>query len=399
MRVQTSRNALITLGVLWLSGACLRLTILAVPPLLPLIRSDLHLSATAVGMLISLPVALFSLAALPGSLLISRLGTLPTLVGGLLIVALGAALRGVSPNASTLFAATAVMGCGVAIIQPSMPVIVRQWMPARVGFGTATYSNGLMMGQLLPTLVTLPLLLPWLHGNWRLSLAIWSVPVGLTAVIVAFLAPRPARTRGQVTAGDNSSTGRAKWWPDWRNRLVWRLGIMFGSVNAAYFAANAFLPVYLVDAARPDLVSRAVTALNFGQIPGSFLLLIFAGRLERRAWPYVAAGSLGLVSVLGLVFAVGKWTVAWAALLSFCSGSALILGLSLPALLCAPEDVGPTSAAMFTVSYGGAVIVALVSGAAWDQAGNPRLAFVPIGLCAIVLAVSAMAMRRRRELL
>jgi CP family cyanate transporter-like MFS transporter len=399
MRVQTSRNALITLGVLWLSGACLRLTILAVPPLLPLIRSDLHLSATAVGMLISLPVALFSLAALPGSLLISRLGTLPTLVGGLLIVALGAALRGVSPNAATLFAATAVMGCGVAIIQPSMPVIVRQWMPARVGFGTATYSNGLMMGQLLPTLVTLPLLLPWLHGNWRLSLAIWSVPVGLTAVIVAFLAPRPARTPGQVTAGDNSSTGRAKWWPDWRNSLVWRLGIMFGSVNAAYFAANAFLPVYLVDAARPDLVSRAVTALNFGQIPGSFLLLIFAGRLERRAWPYIAAGSLGLVSVLGLVFAVGKWTVGWAALLSFCSGSALILGLSLPALLCAPEDVGPTSAAMFTVSYGGAVIVALVSGAAWDLAGNPRLAFVPIGLCAIVLVVSAMALRRKGELL
>lgn len=398
MRVQTSRNALITLGVLWLSGACLRLTILAVPPLLPLIRSDLHLSATAVGLLISLPVALFSLAALPGSLLIARLGTLPTLVAGLLTVALGAALRGVSPNATTLYAATAVMGCGVAIIQPSMPVIVRQWMPARVGFGTATFSNGLMMGQLLPTLITLPLLLPWLHGNWRLSLAIWSVPVGLTAVIVAFLAPRPAMP-GQVTAEDNASTARAKWWPDWRNSLVWRLGIMFGSINAAYFAANAFLPVYLVDAARPDLVSRAVTALNFGQIPGSFLLLIFAGRLERRAWPYIVAGSLGLVSVLGLVFAVGKWTVVWAALLSLCSGSALILGLSLPALLCAPEDVGRTSAAMFTVSYGGAVVVALVSGAAWDLAGNPRLAFVPIALCSIVLAVSAMALRRRRELL
>ena len=75
---------------------------------------------------------------------------------------------------------------------------------------------------------------------------------------------------------------------------------MFGSVNAAYFAANAFLPVYLVDAGHPDLVSRAVTALNFGQIPGSFLLLIFAGRLERRAWPYIAAGSLQIVSVLRL---------------------------------------------------------------------------------------------------
>lgn len=399
MKVQTSRIFLITVGLLWLCGAALRLTILAVPPLLPLIRSDLHLSATAVGLLISLPVALFSLAALPGSLLIARLGTLRTLVGGLLIVALGAALRGVSPNTAALFAATTIMGFGVAIMQPSMPAIVRQWLPTHVGFGTATYSNGLMMGQLLPTLVTLPLLLPWLHGNWRLSLAMWSGPVALTAVIVTLLAPRPNSTPAQVTVGNNFSNARAKWWPDWRNSLVWRLGIMFGSVNAAYFAANAYLPVYLVDAGRPDLVGSAVTALNFGQLPGSFLLLVFAGKLERRAWPYIAAGSLAFVSVLGLVFALGRWTFVWAGLLSFCSGSALILGLSLPPLLSAPEDVARTSAAMFTVSYGGAVIIALISGAAWDLTGVPRLAFGPIALCAIVLVVSALVLRRKRELL
>jgi CP family cyanate transporter-like MFS transporter len=227
----------------------------------------------------------------------------------------------------------------------------------------------------------------------------WSVPVALTAVIVVLLAPRPTGTPAQMNAGNSFSTAPAKWWPDWRNSLVWRLGIMFGSINAAYFAANAFLPVYLVDAARPDLVSRAVTALNFGQLPGSFLLLIFAGRLERRVWPYIAAGSLELVSVLGLVFAIGKWTVVWAGLLSFCSGSALILGLSLPPLLSAPGDVARTSAAMFTVSYGGAVIVALISGAAWDLGGNPRLAFVPIGLCAILLVVSAMVLRHKHELI
>jgi CP family cyanate transporter-like MFS transporter len=399
MTVRTSKNVLIALVLLWLCGAGSRLTLLAVPPLLPLIRSDLHLSATAVGLLISLPVALFSLAALPGSLLVARLGTLPTLVGGLLVVALGAALRGVSPGTATLFSATVVMGFGVAIMQTSAPAIVRQWLPAHIGFGTATYSNGLMIGQLLPTLITLPLLLPWLNGNWRLALAMWSLPVALTAAVVGVLAPRPAGTPGEATAESCLASVRTKWWPDWNNSLVWRLGIMFGSVNAPYFVANAFLPVYLADAARPDLVGSAVTALNFGQLPASFLLLIFAGRLERRAWPYIAAASIELVSVLGLVFAVGRWTPVWAALFSFATGSGLILGLSLPPLLSAPGDVARTAAAMFTLSYGGAVVVALISGAAWDLLGNPRSAFVPIGLCAIVLAASAVALRRRRELL
>jgi len=399
MRVRISKDTLIAVVLLWLCGAGSRITLLAVPPLLPLIRSDLHLSATAVGLLISLPVALFSLAALPGSLLVARLGTLRTLVGGLLIVALGAALRGVSPNTVTLFGATIVMGFGVAIMQTSVPAIVRQWLPAHIGFGAATYSNGLLIGQILPTLVTLPLLLPWLNGNWRLSLAMWSLPVALTAAVVGFLAPRPAGMSAQVTAGNNFSTGQAKWWPDWNNRLVWRLGILFGSINAPYFAASAYLPVYLVDAARPDLVGSAVTALNFGQLPASFLLLIFAGRLERRAWPYIAAGSLELVSLLGLVFAVGRWTPLWAALFSLATGSGLILGLSLPPLLSAPGDVARTSAAMFTISYAGAVAVALIGGAVWDLLGSPRSAFVPIGLCAIVAVVAAMALRRRRELL
>jgi CP family cyanate transporter-like MFS transporter len=396
--MRLTRNLLVTLGLLWLSGIGLRLTILAVPPVLPLIRSDLHLSATAVGLLVSLPVALFSLAALPGSLLIARLGVLRTLAGGLLIVALGAALRGVGMSAISLFAATVVMGFGVAIMQPSMPVVVQAWLPAHVGFGTATYSNGLMIGQLVPTLVTGYWLLARFHGNWRLSLAVWSIPVGLTAVMVVFLAPRPASRLRPAATAKALSPGPVQWWPDWKNRLIWRLGIMFGSVNAIYFASNAFLPVYLADAGRPELVGTAVRALNFGQIPGSFLLLIFAGRLERRLWPYLAAGLLQLVSVLGLVFAVGPWTAVCAGVLSFASGSALILGLSLPPLLSAPPDVARISAAMFTVSYGSAVLVALLAGALWDMTGIPRLAFGPIGLCALVLVVSAAFMARKREL-
>ena len=37
------RRLLISLGLLWLAGAALRMTVLAVPPLLPLIHGDLDL--------------------------------------------------------------------------------------------------------------------------------------------------------------------------------------------------------------------------------------------------------------------------------------------------------------------------------------------------------------------
>ena len=76
------------LCLLWLGGITLRVTILAVPPVIPLIHDDLHLSETQVGLLMGLPLAMFAIAAVPGSLLVARFGALRTLMIGMVITAL-----------------------------------------------------------------------------------------------------------------------------------------------------------------------------------------------------------------------------------------------------------------------------------------------------------------------
>jgi CP family cyanate transporter-like MFS transporter len=379
-------------ALLWLAGAGLRLTILAVPPVITLIRGDFGLNATQVGLLGSIPPALFAIAALLGSLLVARLGVNGAPAGGLAIVAVGSALRGLSGSYAGLLATTIVMSAGVAIMQPVMPSAVRRWLPGHIGFGTAIYTNGLLVGEALPVVLTIPFLLPWLGGGWRTALVAWSLPVAAIAACAALLGPRPPpRSAG-------ASAPRAGWLPDWRRPLVWQLGAVFCCINAIYFSANSFLPIYLKSVGRLDLVSAALAGLNLGQIPASLLLLAVAGRIERRAWPYVASGAASLVAVGGLVFMVGAATPWWAALLGFSDASALIIGLTLPALLCEPEDVARTAAGTFALSYGGAVLLALASGAAWDLTGRPSLAFVPMAACAAGLAAGAWWMRVRGEL-
>ena len=380
----------VAVTLLWLAGNGLRLTILAVPPVIAMIRDEFSMSATEVGLLSSVPPALFAVAALGGSLLVARLGVRGALIGGLVVVAVGSALRGLSMSYSVLFATTVVMSAGVAIMQPIMPTTVRQWLPRRIGLGTAIYTNGLLVGEIFPTLLTIPFVLPLLSGSWRLALVFWSLPIALIALVIYFFAPRLHDVRG---------AGPRKWLPDWHVGLVWRLGALFCCVNAIYFSANAFLPIYLSSAGRPDLISGALTALNFGQLPASLLLLLVAGKLERRAWPYLTSGLLSLLSIVGLVFMVGPATVFWAALLGFSDSAALIVGLTLPPLLCRSEDVARTSAGMFTISYGGAVGIAIVSGALWDLSRVPALAFVPLGACAMGLAAITLRMRAQKELL
>jgi CP family cyanate transporter-like MFS transporter len=100
---------LTSLVLLWLAGAALRLTILAVPPVIPLIHDQLDMSATQIGILTGLPSMLLAFAAVPGSLLIARLGVRTALVVGLIVTAFGGALRGALPDILWLYAMTIVM--------------------------------------------------------------------------------------------------------------------------------------------------------------------------------------------------------------------------------------------------------------------------------------------------
>jgi len=365
------------IGLLWIAGIGLRITILAVPPLIRLIHDDLHMSETEVGVLSGLPIVLFVLAAVPGSLLIARLGATTTLVAGLLVTALGCALRGVAPNFALLCAATVVTGLGVAVMQPALPPLVRAWLPDRIGFGTAVYTNGLLVGEILPVALTLPLVLVLVGGSWRFAFVVWAVPCCLIALLILGLAPRAPVPAGPATP--------RRWWPDWHDGLIWRLGLMFGANNAAYFCANAFIPDYLHHVGRPDLIGDTLSALNIGQLPASLILLACAGRLAGRAWPYVACGLLALAGVVGILSGAGWVIVASAAALGFSGAAALTLLLALPTLVSPPDDIHRVTAAMFTISYSCAVIAPIISGLAWDASGIPAIAFAPIGLCAVMM--------------
>ena len=82
------RRLFLVLALLWLAGAAMRIPLLAVPPVIPLIHDDLHMTETQVGLLIGMPLSMFALAAIPGSLLIARFGVLRVATFGLAIAAL-----------------------------------------------------------------------------------------------------------------------------------------------------------------------------------------------------------------------------------------------------------------------------------------------------------------------
>lgn len=357
------------LFLLWLAGNGLRLTILAIPPVLALIIVDLKLSGTEVGILNAIPVSLFALVAVPGSLLIARVGAVPALIIGLLIAAAGSALRGFASDPWMLYITTIVMAAGIAVMQPSLPPTVRQWVPNRIGFATAVYTNGLLCGEIFPVAFA-GVLLPLLAGSWRASLVLWSIPLVVIAIIIFLLQP----------GGKSAPVSRHHlWMPDWRDPLLWKVGIIMSAANQLYFCTNAFLPGFLLQTGRTDLIGPALTALNVGQLPASFILLAMASRWERRKWPLLAAVAIGVLGVAGTLAFTGTWGVVLsAAMIGFACAVILTLVLALPALLIAPDDVPRMSAGVFTLGYGLAMTMSILGGIAWDISGKAMFAFLPV---------------------
>lgn len=379
------RSLAVVLILLWLGGMALRLALLTVPPVIPLLRSDLHLSGTDIGILSALPIVIFAIAALVGSQLITRIGIVPAAVVGLLITSLGCAGRASASDATMLFVWTILLGLGVGVTQPAMPALVGRWLPERVGLGTGVYINGMLVGEVLPVAL-FPFVFPAVGASWRATFVVWALPTAAIAILLLLAAPR--------SGGSIVTTRSHRWWPAWPAGEIVKMGLILVGASTLYFGANAFLPGKLSEAGRADLISPALTALNVGQLPASLLLIALAPRIERQAWPFILAGVLGLSSlaIIALV-AGGTITVAGAALLGFSAGAAFALALTLPPLLSPPQEIAQVSAAMLSVGYTGTVIIVVVSGIVWDVVGTAHAAFLPIGVAVLVATTAVPTIR------
>jgi MFS transporter, CP family, cyanate transporter len=369
--------------LLFLAGVAMRITLLAVPPVIPLLHQELRLSETQIGLLIGLPLAVFAIAAVPGSLFIARIGSRLAVTIGVAFAALASGARGAAIDVWTLYAAATATGFGIAVMQPAMPLLVREWLPARMALGTIAYSSGMVIGATLPPTLTLGLVLPLVGGSWRLNLVLWALPAALIALVFFVFSPKESAEDRET----DRALGGGLWRPDWKSPLVWQLGLTFGANSAPFFVANAFLGDYLASQGQAQLLGAALSALKGAQIIGLIVLIVMAGRLQGRAWPFLVLGPAMLAAFLGLIFVHAPLAIIiCAGVVGLGTSITMTAVLALPPLLAAPADVSRTAAGMLTISYTCAIVIPTICGALWDMTGLAWTTFILPCICCIGLA-------------
>ncbi len=385
-------RGLTMMAAIVLVGFNVRAVILSVPPVVPLIQRDLRLSYTETGLLTSLPVLVMGAAALPAGRLIARFGGRFAVGLGLALVAGGALLRALAPSVLPLYACTLAMSLGIALAQTSVPVLVRQWFPARIGLASALFTDGLILGETAGASLTVPVALGLLGPDaWAGSFVFWSIPVAVMLLIWLPLAPPAPATHKLSAAMAPSAPERASATrPRKQSRVSgWHLGIMLGSGSLMYFGMNAWIAPYNLARGHAGATPLALGILNAAQLPASLAITAFAQALAGRRWPFILAGAFGLIATVGWIAAPVAWQPLWAALFGGSSAAIFTLGFALPSLLAGEADVARLAGQTLATSYSTAFLGPLLGGALWDVGHLPELAFVPVGAAAIVLVILA----------
>jgi len=378
--------------------ALVSMAVLAVPAMGPAVAEALGISATSVGIYVSLVYAGAIFASLASGPLVVRFGAIRVSQAGLLACAAGLALFAAFPSVPTGIASALLTGLGYGPITPaSSHLLARSTPPHRASLVFSIKQTGVPLGGVLAGALVPPLVLA---GGPRTALLVVAVACLLCAVVAQpwRSALDADRERGRRVSFANFAAPV---------RLVYSQAALarIASTSFVFSAMQACLSAYVVTYLHTVLgytllaAGAAMSAANAGGVVG------------RVAWGYMTDRWLPPVRMLALLGAAMALCAATLAALGagapLAAVAVLLLAFGATAIgwngvylaevarLAPPGMASIATGGSLSVTFLGTVLGPLVFGAVAAAAGNYRAGFVALAVPAAVCAWALLRFARR----
>jgi CP family cyanate transporter-like MFS transporter len=361
-----------------LVAANLRPAVVSVAPLVDEIKASTGWSSSVTGLLTTLPVLVFGLAAPVAPRCAARFGIERTVFGALALLVAAILLR-LLPAPVALFVGSALVGAGIGVCNVVLPSLIKRDFAHRSGLMTGLYSMTLTGGAAAAAALTVPIN-DAVGGNWRVTLASWGV-FALVALVV--WVPQLSRLhRVEIGSGRESL---------WRNRIAWAITIFMAAQAMIFYTFAAWLPEYLIGRGISPAGAGGVLAL--GQVAAlvmSLIAPIIAGRFrDQRAVTGVVLLVCGL-GFAGLLF-TDRWPTVWVMCVMSGPGASISLALLFMVLRSASTtQTSQVSGMAQSVGYILAAVGPAAIGALHDVTGSWTISMSALALALIPQAVSTM---------
>jgi CP family cyanate transporter-like MFS transporter len=329
--------------------------------LLPEIRRALGLSSLGAGLLTTLPVVCLGLFSPLAPRLARLIGIEKTMLGVLLLLALGTALRGLV-QAPALFLGTALAGACIAIANVLLPGLVKRDFPRQSALMTGLYTMALCGGAAGAAGLTLPIE-KQLGGSMGAALAAWALPAAIVAVLwlpqVAKGARRPLQNSVHVEGL-------------WRDGLAWNVTLFMGFQSALAYSVFGWLVPILRERGLDAVVAGSVVSMSV-MIQAMACLAVphIAVRGKNQSVINLTLCMLAVIALIGLLFAPLSTVWVWAALQGIGQGGLIAAAMTVIVLRSRDPHVAAQLSSMAQcVGYLLAAIGPLVVGLIRDWTGS-----------------------------
>lgn len=358
MRVRRLGEALAVLAV----AATVRAPITSIPPQVRSLEHTLHLSAGAFGLLTTIPLLCFAIAApLPVSPLARRLTPDLTVLIALVTLTLAIVIRGLG-GTGLLFLGTTLLGIAIAVLNVTTPAIIRRDYRDRITFVMPIYTAVLAIMASAGAGLSIPFADRTTH-DWRGG----TLPWALLALLAALLWIPAVRAHA---AGTTTAYAAPDLRTLLRDRGAWAMTLYMGMQSSVFYASVAWLPSLLQDSGHSEASAGAL--LGYTTLAGFVFtvvvpLAVGRGHDQRLAVAITAvAPTLGYI---GLAVSGGHWTVVF---LTFIGVGHAALAVALVLIGMRTHSVGQTavlSAMAQGIGYGIAAGAPVVLGMLHESTG------------------------------
>lgn len=316
------RGRWLALAGILLAAFNLRTAVTSLTPLLQMVGEAFSFGSATAGVLGMLPTACFAFFGVATARIVHRIGLERATALAMALATAGLLARGFVQGTAGLIATSLLALAGMGIGNVTLPPLVKQYFPRRVGVVSSLYITLLQLGTMLPAFAAVPLANA--HG-WRVSLASWAV-ASLLALLpwIALL-----QQQGHAHGGDLPDTHPPRGARAWHSGLGWAMFAMFGVTSLATYAMFTWLPRWFVDAgATPQAAGNLLGTYSAVMLLPTLLVPFVATRMRRPFLIVFAAIVCYAIGFAGMLWNPLAFPNLWAGLLGM-AGMTFPFGLVL----------------------------------------------------------------------
>ncbi|MCW3480508.1 MFS transporter [Neisseriaceae bacterium JH1-16] len=341
------------LAGLMLVALNLRPALASLGPLLDEITAALGLSASAAGLLATIPVFCLGLSAPLAPRLSARFGAERVILFALVLLAAGTALRGVS-GAEGLFAGTILAGASIGVMGVLLPGLVKRDFAGQAHLMTGLYTMALCLGAALAAGLTVPASDAG-GGHWQVGLGIWALPALLAALL----------WWPQGRQAHDASARRAPQRGLWRDPIAWQVTGYMGLQSSHAYIVFSWFPAMMVDRGLSPLAAGwMLSLLMLAQLVSSLGAPWLSSHCRDQRLVIVAMLALSMIGFSSALYAPldGLWL--WTTLMGLGLGGMFSMGLTLivlraPSAQLAAQLSGMAQGAGYLLASTGPFLVGL----------------------------------------